>query len=77
VRTEISILGPHATLAYSYPSIDTWVAISIATIPDLSCPAEYKTGRKDKADNWVILDSLTHGENLQVVRWRRQIRPST
>jgi hypothetical protein len=77
VRTEMGASGPHATLAYSYPSKVTWAAISIATIPDLSYPAEYNTGRKDKADNWVIHDSLTHGENLQVVGWRRQIRPST
>jgi hypothetical protein len=67
VRTEMGALGPHATLAYSYPSIDTWAAISIATIPDRSCSAEYNTGRKDKANNWVIHDSLTYGENLQVV----------
>jgi hypothetical protein len=77
VRTEMGALRPHTTLAYSYPSIDTWAVISIATIPDLSCPAEYNTGRKDKAHNWVIHDSLTHSENIQVVGWRRQIRPST
>jgi hypothetical protein len=51
VRTEMGALGPHATLAYSYPSIDRWAAISIATIPDLSSPTEYNTRRTDKADN--------------------------
>jgi hypothetical protein len=50
-----------------YPSVETWAAISIATALQNPMPDERI---RQITIIWIVHDSLTHGEDLQVARWQ-------